>query len=94
MEKGDYKMLDFFIVKKTKAIPYAVYGGKVESFKMNNSSTMTFDGSSLKISQKDGFVYAVFVDKSHADIYSLDFTVEGCVQSNFDGYMNAYCISH
>jgi hypothetical protein len=87
-------MLDFFIVKKTKAIPYAVYGGKVESFKMNKSSTMTFDGAILKISNIDGFVYAVFDDESHGDVYSLDFTVEGCVQSNFDGYMNAYCISH
>ena len=27
-------MLDFFIVKKTKAIPYAVYGEKVHSFQM------------------------------------------------------------
>ena len=86
-------MLDFFIVKKTKAIPYAVYGGKVASFKMNKASTMTFDGSILKISQTDGLVYAVFDEESHANVYSLDFTVEGCVQSNFDGYMNAYCVS-
>ena len=87
-------MLDFFIVKKTKAIPYAVYGGKVESFKMNKASTMTFDGSILKISKTDGLVYAVFEDECHADIYSFDFTVYCCVRSNFDGYMNAYCISH
>ena len=85
-------MLDFFIVKKTKAIPYAVYGGNVASFQMPNNPMRDFDGSILKVSKIDGFVYAVFESETDAENWHYEF--QGCQVSCFDGYMNAYCISH
>jgi hypothetical protein len=85
-------MLDFFIVKTTKAIPYAVYGGNVHSFQMTNNPLRFFDGSILKVSKSDGFVYAVFESETDAENWTNEF--QGCELSCFDGYMNAYCISH
>jgi len=85
-------MIDFFIVKKTKAIPYAVYGGNVHSFQMPNNPLRVFDGSILKVCKSDGFVYAVFESEIDAENWTNEF--QGCAVSCFGGYMNAYCVSH
>ena len=84
-------MLDFFIVNKTKAIPYAVYGGKVCSFQMPSNKEKWFDGRILKVSNIDGFVYAVFENSTECEDHDYEF--QDCQVSCFDGYMNAYCIS-
>lgn len=84
-------MLDYFVVKKTKAIPYAVYGGNVASFLMPSNQMRVFDGSILKTSKFDGHVYAVFKNEVDADNWICEFN--GCERSCFDGYMNSYCVS-
>jgi hypothetical protein len=84
-------MIDFLTVSKTKAIPHGVYGGKVHSFQMPFVTIRVFDGNILKLSSVDGLVYAVFENETEADNWNFEF--QGCVRYNFDGYMNAYCVS-
>lgn len=74
-------------IRGTAAIPYAVYGGKVYSFKTAHSGDRAFDGERLRIGL-DGNVYAVFDDCSHAAAYDDCFV--GCVPSSFGQHDNAF----
>ena len=50
--------LPFTALEGTRATPYAVYGSRVYSFKIDNTSDRAIDGKRLRII--DGRVYAVF----------------------------------
>jgi len=50
--------LPFTALEGTRATPYAVYGSRVYSFKINTGSDRAIDGKRLRII--DGRVYAVF----------------------------------
>lgn len=58
--------LDTNQIRGTAAIPHAVYGGKVYSFKTAHSGDIAFDGDRLRIGL-DGNVYAVFRDGIEAE---------------------------
>ncbi len=50
--------LPFTALEGTRATPYAVYGSRVYSFKIDNTSDRAIDGKRLRIIK--GRVYAVF----------------------------------
>lgn len=76
-------------VEGSKALPYAVYGGRVYSFKLDFDDVRAFSGELLKLGN-DGRVYAVFADESEAERNEKYF--RGCALTCFNGFMNAYCL--
>lgn len=76
-------------VNGTRALPYAVYGGKVYSFKVDYDDARAFGGEHLQIGA-DGCVYAVFADEIEAEGFERYFV--GCDVACVNGYMNAYCL--
>lgn len=56
--------LPFTALEGTRATPYAVYGSRVYSFKIDNTSDRAIDGKRLRIIK--GRVYAVFASEAEA----------------------------
>lgn len=66
--------LPFTALEGTRATPYAVYGSRVYSFKIDNTSDRAIDGKRLKIIK--GRLYAQFA--SEAEAIAAEHHFPGC----------------